>query len=672
MISIEEKIEDFYKNLLKTLGVRFYSKTEKIRYDIDRALENADSKSGGTGRNIPDIKFILKNSYGETIPVFVEAKGSKNKLEKLDHEGFIEQIVKKKEKESYSSIQNYAVNGALHYGLAALKDENISEVLIIGINGNELDQEGNVKNPECKAYYVSKKNKKVPKEVKLSFGWEEFKKNNLDNFFKNLRNLNLTAEEIKINEQKVESDLEEKTHAIHQKLYDDERLKNPLSTNEKLYLFCGLIMAGLKAKGMTPLSLSALSSNNNERNNDGTVIMSRIEGFLTYKNVSNEKSEIIIKLLSNVFNKKVLWEPHEGVSILKELFEQVQNNIIPLLESEWHFDFTGKILNRLSDWVSIDNDSANDVVLTPRYITDFMAKLARTDMNSFVWDTAMGSGGFLVSAMNIMIDDAKNKIVDNEKLNQKIASIKNEQVLGVEILSNIFILAVLNMILMDAGTAKILNEDSHKDLEEYHDFPATVFLHNPPYSAPGKGFNFVEESLERMEKGYAVILIQENAGSGMGLPYTKNILKKNTLMASIHMPNSLFVGKAGVQTAIYVFQVGKPHEKANLVTFIDMSYDGYARQNRKKSSQKVNLRNVDDAQGRYDEVLAKCTGKKAKTNYYNEDNGLLIQDTISLEGNDWTFAQHKKIDMTPTEDDFKKTVAEYLSWKVSQIMKEGC
>ena len=49
-------------------------------------------------------------------------------------------------------------------------------------------------------------------------------------------------------------------------------------------------------------------------------------------------------------------------------------------------------------------------MLTPRYVTSLMVKLARTDMNSFVWDTAMGSGGFLIAAMEQMIDDAKRKL----------------------------------------------------------------------------------------------------------------------------------------------------------------------------------------------------------------------------------------------------------------------
>lgn len=192
---------------------------------------------------------------------------------------------------------------------------------------------------------------------------------------------------------------------------------------------------------------------------------------------------------------------------------------------------------------------------------------------------------------------------------------------------------------------------------------------NPPYSAPGKGLNFVDEALSKMETGYGAVLIQENAGSGQGDVYAKQILKKNTLLVSIHMPTDLFNGKSSVQTAIYLFKVNCPHEVDDMVTFIDFSEDGYARQNRKKSTQKVNLRNIDHALERYDEIVAICLGKKPKTEYYTEAKGLVIKDTITLNGDDWTYNQHKKIDTTPTEEDFKKTVADYLAWKVSAILK---
>lgn len=685
MASIEEKVEDYLKNILNELNIRHYSKTEKINESITLALKNSTSKSGHSGNNYPDIKILLNNQFNRYIPVMIEVKGSKNKLEKLDKENNIVGITyyksdtknkngetkHKKGDPNFGAIRDYAVNGALHYGNAILNEGTYNEVIIIGVNGTTLNKEGYPLDFESKAYYISKKNNNIPKHIKeLDNDFTLLKQNNIENLFDIIDKLSLNEKEIEALKMKAEANLEEKIKSIHQSLYEDERLKTSLSTNEKLYLFSGLIMAGLKTEGITPLNLEDFKGNNNEKNNDGTVILTSIESFLSNKHCSDEKVKMILGLLNSVFTKKVLWNPINGESLLKTLFLQVKRDIIPCLESNLHLDFTGKILNSLNDWVSIENDSKNDVVLTPRYVTKLMAKLARTNKDSFVWDKAMGSAGFLISAMDIMIKDAKETITDTQELEKKIKHIKEKQLLGIEILGNIYILAVLNMILMGDGASNVLNGDSHEyNLED--SFPANVFLLNPPYSAPGKGFCFVEEALSQMTSGYASILIQDSSGNGQGLPYTKNILKNNTLLVSIKMPNGLFSGKASVSVYIFVFKVARKHEIDDLVTFIDFSNDGYSRQNRKKSTQEVNLKNVDHAEERYAEIEAIVLGKKPKTSYYTEENGLIIKDSITLEGNDWLFTQHKKVDTNPTEDDFKKTVSNYLSWKIENLNVGG-
>ena len=685
MASIEEKVEEQYKNLLDSLGIRHYGKTEKINPNITNALKNADSKSGGSGNNYPDIQLIVNNAIGRYVPVMIEAKGSKGKLEKLSKDNSIVGITyydsdgkpnkdgvltHLKGEPNYSAIKDYAVNGAIHYGNAILDEGTYSEVIVIGINGTTLNSDGSVADAECKAYYLSTKNSRIPKVIDkiTTADWSLLKAENIDKLFDMLDKLNLTDKELEVLTRKTEETLEEKIKSIHQSLYDDVQLKTALSTNEKLYLFCGLIMAGLTTNGVRPLEPSDLRGNDNDRNNDGTTLLQHIESFLYAKNCSNEKVEMIKGLLEGVFRKTVLWKPKNGISLLHTLFEQIKRDIIPCLESNLHLDFTGKILNSLNDWVSIENDSANDVVLTPRYVTTLMAKMARTNKDSFVWDKAMGSAGFLVSAMDIMVKDATDKIADKQELADKIKHIKEQQLLGVEILGNIYILAVLNMILMGDGSSNVLNGDSH-DFTLPDTFPANVFLLNPPYSAAGKGFNFVEEALSQMTDGYACVLIQDSAGNGQGLPYTKRIIANNTLEASIKMPAGLFGSKASVSVYIFVFKVNRPHEDDDEVLFIDFSEDGYSRQNRKKSTQEINLRDTDDAVARYDEVLALTLGKRPKTSYYTEANGKVIRDTVTLNGDDWLFTQHQKIDTTPTKEDFKRTVANYLSWKVSNLMK---
>lgn len=668
MASIEEKVEEHYKKVLDDLRIRHYGKNEAINDSISKALKETDSKSGGAGSNFPDIQLLLQNKTRRDIPVMIEAKGTKGRLEKLASDGSIELV--SNGKNPHRAVQEFAVNGALHYGKAVLSEGTYNEVIIVGINGTTM-VDGAVADPEIKAYYVAKKNDSVPKEI-VGFDFVQVKSGNIDSFYESLDKLSLTeAEREKLKRDKEER-LEQSIKDIHQRIYDDTTVRTLLSTNDKLYFFCGLIMAGLTTEGVKALELDRFSSNDDVDDNDGGIILTRTKSFLNKKNCPKDKIDMVLNYLKPVFEKRDLWKPVNGESIIKSIYKQIKVDILPLLESNIHLDFTGKILNSLNDWVSIENDRLNDVVLTPRFVTNLMARITRTDMDSFVWDTCMGSSGFLVSAMELMIEDAKESIKDDEERENKIRNIKQNQLLGIEILGNIYILAVLNMILMGDGSSQIICGDSHKEGPKYmstHNFPANVFLLNPPYSAPGKGLIFVEEALSRMESGYGAVLIQENAGSGQGDVYAKRILEKNTLVTSIHMPSDLFNGKASVQTAIYLFKVNRPHEEDDVVTFVDFSEDGYSRQNRKKSTQKVNLRNTDHALERYDEVAAICLGKKPKTEYYTEANGLVMRDTVSLEGDDWTFNQHKKIDTTPTEEDFKKTVADYLAWKVSAILK---
>lgn len=685
--SIEEKVEEHFKKILDELKITYYGKTQAnlMNAGIAKALASAPSKSGGAGNNYPDIMLILySEETNRYIPVIIEAKGMKNKLEKLDKDGTITQIVPwasdskegaknphKKGEPNPNAIVSFAVNGAYHYAKNILESEENSfdEIIFIGVNGTELDKSNRLKDPEQKAYYLSKDNKMQPKHIsRLDKSWDLLKQKNLGKLFSIIDKLTLSESELQELTHRTENDLEKSVKKIHQEIYDNESLSSTLGTNQKLYLFSGLIMAGLQTKGVSRLEPSDLKGNDSTSYNDGLTIIGRIRTFLEKRNANSYKIEMIENILKPVFMKPVLWKSHNGESLLKRIYTDVFKNIIPLLESELQLDFTGKILNSLNDWVSVDNDNRNDVVLTPRHVTELMVKLTRTNMKSYVWDTAMGSGGFLVSAMDAMIRDAREQIQDKEELDKRIKHIKKQQILGMEKLDSIYILAILNMILMGDGSSNMLNVNSHEKYDEI-DYPANVFLLNPPYSADGKGFNFVEEAFSKMVNGYGAVLIQENAGGGQGLPYTKRILKNNTLEASIKMPSGLFGGKASVQTAIYVFKVNVPHNPKAAVTFIDFSEDGYTRQNKKKSSQEVNLRDTDNVVARYREIVDIVLGNVPDTEYYTEKNGKVIIDRISLEGNDWTFNDHVKVETVPTISDFKKSVGDFLSWRISQLMK---
>ena len=675
--SIEETIEQWAKEQLK--GIKLYPKTDFINPQIEKALKTEPSKKGGSGSNYPDIKCLLATADGD-IPVMIEVKGTKDALVKLNPESNVPDNFTKKGESNFTNIAKYAVNGAVHYANAILRHTTYKEVLAIGVNGYKDATDGTIY--EVDVWYLSRQNLFIPKEVARYSDLSFLQPRHQQTLLERIANIGLSDEEIEQQKSKLEDDIERKLKDLNQKMEDELQIV----VNQRVQLVTGLIMAGLGVKEdntykVMPLQEEDLRGDTDEENNDGAIIMRKIRSYLKHKKLPTEKIEMIAKILSVVFQHSHLEEPKNGESNLRTLYRDIKADIIPFLTGELHnLDFTGRLFNVLNAWVDVPDGAENDVVLTPRFVTELMAKLCQVNKDSYVWDFATGSAGFLISAMHLMIADAQNKIANEQEKTEKILHIKTEQLLGVEKLADIYLLAVLNMILMKDGSANIIQKNSLTEFDGKYEqgkmkgltFPATVFLLNPPYSAEGKGFVFVQRALSMMTHGgMAAVLIQENAGSGNGLPYAQNILANNTLVASIKMPIDLFIGKSSVQTAIYVFEVGKAHTIESVVKFIDFSEDGYSRMNRRHSSQSVNLRDTNNARERYAEVVNLVRYGKGVNNenlHYYKDS--YIEDHITLNGNDWTYGQHKKIETIPTEEDFHKVVKEYLAWRVSEVIKQ--
>ena len=160
MASIEERIEDWCKQQLET----YYIKTQSVNSEIDEALSKFPSKQGGSGKNYPDIKCLIQTPDLRYIPVMIEVKGSKGALEKLDETQVYVENSKKDGSPNYQNIAKYAVNGAVHYANAILRNAPLyKEVVAVGVNGYER-ADGRLQY-EVGVYYVSKDNLYVPKRV---------------------------------------------------------------------------------------------------------------------------------------------------------------------------------------------------------------------------------------------------------------------------------------------------------------------------------------------------------------------------------------------------------------------------------------------------------------------------------------------------------------------------
>lgn len=668
--SVEPNIADLVNGWLKLYKLDYKLEQESLNDSIDKALDEYKSKQGGTGGNRPDCKLLAHDSYGTNYPVLIEYKGYKDRLVKLDENGNVA-IKTSDNKNDYKNINSYAVNGAVHYANALLHYTDYEDIISIGVTGYK-DESGNLQH-EIGVYYVSGKNygygQEVSKYTDLSF----LKKENFDSFVEKVKSLNLTEEEKTKSIEKREQEISSSLVKLNNDIYKNE---SGLGESARIYLVAASIIANLGIKGenaVRPLEKSDLKSSAEKGERDGDIMLRKINRFLTVKNVPEDKKNLIIQSFSEgLLTNENINKPINGESQLKRVFSKVIDDLGLYYKIGLTTDFTGRLFNEMYNWLGFTQDKLNDVVLTPSYVATLLARLARVNKDSYVWDFATGSAGLLVAAMNIMIDDAKISIKSPDEFRKKEVFIKTNQLLGLEILPQVYMLAILNMILMGDGSSNILNKNSLTDFDGNYGFvrteekfPATAFVLNPPYSASGNGMVFVEKALSMMEKGYAAIIIQNSAGSGKAVEYNKKILKHSTLLASIKMPIDLFVGKSSVQTNVYVFRVGEPHQKDEIVKFIDFSNDGYTRTNRKKAS--INLRDTDNAKGRYDEVVNLVRFGKSKLSIFTEKE--YYESTIDPEsGADWN--QSAPVDTMPTLQDFKKTVADYLAWEVSNLLKK--
>lgn len=664
--SVEPNIADLANGWLKSYKLDYKLEQESLNSEIDKALTDYFTKNGGSGANRPDAKLLLQDKKLNYYPILIEYKGYKDRLVKLDASGHVENKTAKNEP-NFKNINSYAVNGAVHYANAILHLTSYTDIIAIGVTGYK-DEYGKLQH-QIGVYYVSKSNfgmgQKVGDYSDLSF----LASKNFDAFIETIESLNLTQDEIeKIKEQR-EREISISLTRLNNDIYQNEK---GLGENDRIYLVAASIIATLGIPGkVAPLEKSDLKSSLEKGNTDGEIIVRKIKAFLNERNQPEGKKQLIIRTLENTLTTENINKVEKGESQLKRVFTKIIDDLGIYYKIGLTTDFTGKLFNEMYGWLGFSQDKLNDVVLTPAYVAKLLVKLARVNKDSYVWDFATGSAGLLVAAMNEMLIDAKNNIKSPEELAKKELEIKSKQLLGIELLPSVYMLAILNMILMGDGSSNILNEDSLKDFDGnygYSDkqdkFPADAFVLNPPYSANGNGMNFVEKALGMMNRGYAAIIIQGSAGTGKATEYNKRILKRNTLLASIKMPIDLFIGKSNVQTYIYVFRVNEAHKKDEIVKFIDFSNDGYTRTNRKKAS--CNLRDTDHAKERYEEVVNLVRFGKSKLHYLTDKE--YYEDTIDPEsGKDWN--QTAPIDTKPTLQDFKKTVSDYLAWEVSNLLK---
>lgn len=267
----------------------------------------------------------------------------------------------------------------------------------------------------------------------------------------------------------------------------------------------------------------------------------------------------------------------------KEIIEDIEQRVHLPSKKAVKRDILGRAYKIfLSRAGKMDN---KNIILTPDHIKTFMVDLARLERDDVVLDTCMGSGGFLMDAMEQLVDKAHG---DEERIDR----IHSEQLIGFELDAILFALACSNMFLHGDGRSNLLYRDSlvthgksfdvseaDKKLRDYvKSLNPTKSVINPPYENDNP-INFTMSAIEYLEDGGKLVIIMPNntLSKSTNQKGALAILKRARLDFVIDMPPQLFFEqKRGVKTSIFGFtKTSNGHESDALVTFLDMEDDGH-------------------------------------------------------------------------------------------------
>ncbi|MDR0927070.1 MAG: SAM-dependent methyltransferase [Ignavibacteria bacterium] len=659
--NLEQHVNFWVKDTLKNLGLE----DSEIGFEsnmsdyLKTALKGSAKTENKSNFGKPDFiieKYKANNLAQHSIPVLIEDKLHNNKLIAENKDGI---------KSDDNSIRDFAVNGAINYATTAIASKKYDEIVAVGITGESAEE------IKIKVYYVYGATFDSVKEM-TAYTSLNFLENETT-FAEFYKEATLTEEE----KHRILIDSREKLGKYSKelnKLMHDHAITAP----QRVLYVSGMLLSMQdidvrKIKGLTPNDLKGAGGT--ER--DGLKIKDKIGNFLDAKKIPQDKKELMLSSFAEIskdaqrdepqmLNKAVARNLGGNASINKQIFTYIYDNIFTSIDAmAGHLDIMGEMYSEFLKYALGDGKEIG-IVLTPPYVTKMMAEILNVNKDDRVMDLATGSASFLISSMEMMINEAETEFSKGSTAAaDKIQKIKKEQLLGVELNAEMYTLATTNMILRGDGSARIEKGSSFdRPAELYSDFKATKLLLNPPFSYDENGMPFIAFGLKQMSKGgRAAIIIQDSAGSGKAIKSTAQMLKNNTLLASIKMPTDLFQPMAGVQTSVYVLEAGTPHDTQKTVKFIDFRNDGYKRTSR-------SLNEIDQPQKRYADIVKIFkAGKQAKVEAAWNLNEVFVEDFITLKGNDWNFDQHKRIDTRPVLNDFKKTVADYLAWEVSNILK---
>ena len=389
------------------------------------------------------------------------------------------------------------------------------------------------------------------------------------------------------------------------------------------------------------------------------------------ENLPKEKIEMIMREFNTFENEKDLLE----TDTIKTILTILKNTVIPLFDTRNNYDIIGKFYQEFLRYAGIV-DVQSGIILTPEHVSELFTHLVDLKKDDVIFDSCCGTGSFLIAAMN--------KLIELQTDSEGRKNVRKKQLIGNELKSHMYILAISNMLFRGDGKSNILNydffspefdENFKKKLDELDEKPTIGFI-NPPYSGSFTSYEELKKFksnknsnsknkkpwmkeisfLEKMCKicsRYVVMIAPPQAFMSES-DIRDNLLKENTLKAVINMPKDLFQPNASTGSSIIVIETNRPHDYSKYVDFYNLKSDGFELAKKK---------------GRRD-VYKKWNGIKKEMLedidapwYRNPKN---VNDITHCyvkikEKDEWLIQAFSKVEFDKiTKKDFEKTIKEFV------------
>lgn len=614
----ERKTDFFIGKLLDVAQINYTPNGSSI-LEIEKALKTASKK--GTGRvGFPEFVALCSDFI-----LVIENKASLDKQAKYDSD---DQTLLTDVK----SITDYAENGALHYANEILKKTNFKQIFAFGCSGDE-------KHHCIRPIYVDKDGCKILEKVE---NFENFSPENIEKYYKEQVLGETPKEQLEL------QDILKKSSDLHEAL----RNYGQLGDAEKPLVVSALLLA-LSEKEFKTASLTG-----DELKTDGQKIFDALTTHMTRVKVQPEvKKNQVLNQFNLIKDRTLLNQVDErlGKTPLKYFAEYIDSKVLSSVISNTTEDVLGRFYGEFMRYSGGDGQSLG-VVLTPKHITELFSELIDLKPSDIIFDPCCGTGGFLIAGMHKMLNeaDAKEREV-----------IKKDRIHGIEIREDMFAIATTNMILRGDGKSNLIKDDFLKrkaaDTKQNN---YTVGFINPPYSqAKGKDtahlseINFIKHLLDSLsDGGRCVAIVPQSTMVGKTKEdklVKKQILEHHTLEGVITLNKNTFYG-VGTNPCIAIFTAGKTHPEKKHCKFVNYEDDGFA------ISKHIGLVETQRAKERKAHLLDCWLHDKPA------ESKFMVKTTIEV-GDEWLHSFYYFNDEIPKEEDFEKTIADYLTFEFNMI-----